>query len=97
MIEEKQTDETLNEFTEQQSSIRSSIKMELHNSVNFLDFLIHLREKELQFAIDRKPTQIYIIIPIDSCYPHEHKISCVSYLVNRLKAYPMSKEAKEKE
>jgi hypothetical protein len=97
MIKEKQTDETLNEFNEQQSTIKFTIEMELHNSINFLDFSVHRREKELQFAIYRKPTQTDIIISNDSCHPHKHKISCISYVVNRLKAYPMSKEAKEKE
>jgi hypothetical protein len=68
--------------------------MELHNSINCLNLSVHLRENELQFAIYRKPTQI---IPNDSCHLHENKIPCISYLVNRLKTYPISKEAKEKE
>jgi hypothetical protein len=56
---------------------------------------MHLREIELEFAIYRKPTQTDTI-PNDSCHPHEHKVSSINYLVNRLNIYPISKEAKEK-
>jgi hypothetical protein len=33
----------------------------------------------------------------DFCHPHEHKISSINNLFNRLNTYPISKEAKEKE
>jgi hypothetical protein len=58
---------------------------------------VHCDEKEIEFAVYRKPTQTDILIPYDSCLPHEHKMLSINYLVNRLNAYPVSKEAKEKE
>jgi hypothetical protein len=64
------------------------MEKESHSS-NFLD-LIHRREKELEFEIYRKPTQTDIIIPNDSCHPHEYKISNINYVINRLNTYPAS-------
>jgi hypothetical protein len=51
----------------------------------------------LEYTIYRKPTQTDIIIPNDSCHEHEHKISSINYVMNRLNTYPISEEAKRKE
>jgi hypothetical protein len=51
---------------------------------------------KLEFEIYRKPTQTDII-PNSSCHPHEHKLSGISYLVNRLYTYPITKKAKDTE
>jgi hypothetical protein len=53
-------------------------------------------EKRLEFTIYRKPTQTDIIIRNDSCLPHEHKISSMKYLVNRLNMHQVSEKEKEK-
>jgi hypothetical protein len=50
-----------------------------------------------EFTIYRKPMQTDIIIPKDSCQPHEHKISSINYLINRVNIYPIIKKVGEKE
>jgi hypothetical protein len=90
-------DEALATFNKQQPTIKFIVEKELHNSISFLDLSIHLKEKEFEFTIYRKPTETDIIIPDDSCHPHEHKISNINYLMNRINIYPITKEAKEKE
>jgi hypothetical protein len=71
------TKETLTELNKQQPYTNFTMEKELHNSINFLDLLIHLREKEFEFTIYRKPTETDIIIPNDSCHPHKYKISSI--------------------
>jgi hypothetical protein len=85
----------LNEFNKLQPTIKFTTKKELHESINFLDLTIHREEKKLLFSIYRKPTQAEIIIPKDSCHPHEHNSSSINYLLNRVHSYPTTKEAKE--
>jgi hypothetical protein len=65
--------------------------------LNFLTFQYTTRKKELEFSIYRKLTQTDIIIPNNSSYPLRHKISNISYFVNKLNTYPVFKEVKEKE
>jgi hypothetical protein len=86
----------LTELSKQEPTVKFTIEKELQNSINFLGLSIHHKKKMLEFAIYRKPTLTDIIIPNDSLHPHEHKISRIDYLVNRLNAYPIPKEAKEK-
>jgi hypothetical protein len=88
---------TLPELHEQQPTIKFVTEKELHSSINFLDLSVRRREKELEFAIHRKPSQTDNIIPKDSCNPHKHKLSSINYLVNRVNIYQISNEAKEKE
>jgi hypothetical protein len=97
MTKGKQTDETLAKFNEQQPTMKFIIEKELRNCINFLNLSIHHKEKEMKFTIYRKPTQTDITIPNNSCHPHEHNMSIIDYLVNRLNTYPLSREAKEKE
>jgi hypothetical protein len=40
----------------------------------------------------RKPTQTDIIISDSSCHLYKHKLSSISYLVNRLHTYPITEE-----
>jgi hypothetical protein len=94
---ETNIDEMLAEFNKQQPTIKFTIEKETHKSINFLDLTIQRQEQKLEYAIYRKPTQTDIIIPNDSCHPHEHKISSINYLMNRLNTYPISEEAKKKE
>jgi hypothetical protein len=86
---------TLNELNKLQSSIKFIMEKETHDSINFLDLIIHRKEENMKFTIYRKPTQTDIIIPNSSCHPNEHKRSSISYVLNRLHTYPISKEAKE--
>jgi hypothetical protein len=55
------------------------------------------RQKFEIFNIYGKPTQTDIIIPNNFCHPHEHKLSGVNCLLNRLHTYPITKRAKETE
>jgi hypothetical protein len=87
----------LNEFNKLQPTIKFTIEKELHESVNFLDLTIHREEEKFLFSIYRKPTQTDIIVPNDSCHPHEHKTSSINYLLNRVHSYPITKEGKETE
>jgi hypothetical protein len=87
-------DNTLIEFNKQQTNINFTIEKEEHNCINFLDLTIHRKKTKLEFSIYRKHTQTDIIIPNDSCHPHEHKIVSINYLTNRLHVYPLTKEAK---
>jgi hypothetical protein len=85
-------DHALNEFKKLQSTMKFSIEKEQHESINFLDLTIHL-----QFSIYGKPTQTDIIIPDSSCHFYEHKLSGISYLLNRLHMYPITDKAKDAE
>jgi hypothetical protein len=70
-------EQTLNEFKKLQPTIKFIIEKELHESISFLDLTIHREEGKFLFSIYRKPTQTGIIIPNDSCHPHEHKTSSI--------------------
>jgi hypothetical protein len=71
------------------------LKKEEHESINFLDLTIHRKRKHLQYSIYRQPTYTDIIILKSSCHPHEHKISGINYLINRLHSYPTTDEARK--
>lgn len=90
-------EETLAEFNKRRTNIKFTTEKEQHNSIHFLDHTIHQKRTKLQITIYRKSTQTGIVIPNDSCHPHEHKMSSVNYLMNRMLTYPVTKEAKEKE
>jgi hypothetical protein len=62
-----------------------------NKTIRFLDIEIHRKNTELQFLIHRKTTQTDIIIPNTSCHPHEHKLTSINYLINRVHTYPMTK------
>jgi hypothetical protein len=50
----------------------------------------------MELAIYRKHAHTGII-PHDLCHPHEQKASSINCVLNRLRAYPITEEAKEKE
>jgi hypothetical protein len=86
---------TLIEFNKLQSNINFTIEKEQYESINFLDLTIHHENKNLQFSIYQKPTQIDIIIPNSSCHPYKHKLSGTKYLLNQLHTYPITEKAKD--
>jgi hypothetical protein len=90
------TDHTIKEFNTLQPTIRFTTEKE-HESINFLDLVIHRNDTNSEFKIYRKPTQTDIIIPNSSCHPYEHKLSRINYLVNQLYTYPTTKKAKDAE
>jgi hypothetical protein len=89
-------EETLTEFKKQTISIKFTIEKEQQNSINFLDLSIHRKRTKLEFGIYRKPTQTDTIIPNDSCYPHEHKVASINYLMNRVHTNPITNEETNK-
>jgi hypothetical protein len=90
-------DHTLNKFDKLQPAINFTVEKEQHESIIFLDLTIHHKDKNLQFSIYRKPTQMDIIIPNSSCHPYEHKLSGMNCLLNRLHTYPITEKAKDAE
>jgi hypothetical protein len=52
----RQTQNTHSEFIKQ-PSIKFTIEKELYESIDFLDLTIHHKDRNLQFAMYRKPTQ----------------------------------------
>jgi hypothetical protein len=44
-----------------------------------------------------KHTQTDVIIPNESCHPHEHKRASINYLMNRLHTNPITNKAKKME
>lgn len=67
-----------------------TLKIEGNKKNNFLDITIlqHLNVNETK--IYRKPTTTDCIIRAGSCHPREHKISGISFLLNRIMKYPIS-------
>jgi uncharacterized membrane protein len=63
---------TLNKFNKLQPSIKFTIEKELHESLNILDLTIDCKDRNLQFAIYKEPTQTDILIPNFLCHPYEH-------------------------
>jgi hypothetical protein len=90
-------DETITEFNKLSTSIKFTIEKEQHKSSNFLNLTIHQKRTKLEFRIYRKPTQTDTIIPNDACYPHEHEVASIIYLINRVVKYPIINETKAKE
>jgi hypothetical protein len=62
-----------------------------------LDITIHQKNGRLEFSIYSKPTQTNIIIPNSSYHPHEHKLSGINFLLNLVRTYPITTEAKQTE
>jgi hypothetical protein len=90
----KTLEEILTELNEQCPTIKFTVEKGLCNSIKFLDLSVHHRGKELEFAIYRKLTQIDIIIPNNSCHLLRHKISNISYLVNKYNTQCLKKPKK---
>jgi hypothetical protein len=78
----KNIEHTFNGFSKLQSTVEFTIETELHNS-SFLDLTIHYEDKKLKFSMYRKPTQTDVIIPNSSCPLCKHKLSSISYLLNK--------------
>jgi hypothetical protein len=99
ICDQKKTDinYTLEEFNRLQSTIRFTIEKEKQISINYLDIEIYRNDKNMQFSIYRKPTKTDIVIPNSSCHPHEHKMSGINHLINRMRTYPITRKAKDTE
>jgi hypothetical protein len=71
-----------------------NIETEKHYTLNYLDLTITNKHNKLAFGNYRKPTNTDLIIPNNSCHPHEHKKSAIRYLINRMITYPITQENK---
>jgi len=67
-----------------------TLKLEGNNKINFLDITILQHLNVIETKIYRKQTTTDCIIPADSCYPGEHKITGIRFLLNRIMKYPIS-------
>jgi hypothetical protein len=70
---------------------------ESDNQINFLDLTILRKGKKLEFSIYRNPTATDIMIHSNSCYPIEHKIAGINFLINRITSYPLTNNNLRKE
>jgi hypothetical protein len=68
-------------------TIKFTMENETNNGINFLDITINKETNNFSINIYRKPTTTDVIIPQDSCHPHEHKHAAIRYVLNRLNTY----------
>jgi hypothetical protein len=80
----------LNQFNSVVPDLKFTLENETNGQLNFLDITIMRQHNKFDFNIYRKPTTTNHIIPNDSCHPQEHKNSAISFLINRLKTYPLN-------
>jgi hypothetical protein len=85
-------EDTLKEFNSIHPNIQYTIEKVRDNQLNYLDMTIDDTHNTPTFSIYRKPTTTDIIIHNDSCHPPEHKNSAITYLINHMDTYPISKE-----
>jgi hypothetical protein len=90
-------DNTLADFNAIHFNIQYTIETQTDNKINYLDITIENKNNTFTFDIYRKPTATDIIIHNCSFHPTEHKHSAISYIVNRMKTYPISIGNKHKE
>lgn len=60
-----------------------TIEYESENKINFLDITIAKEENNITFALYRKPTATYIIIPNGSWHTPGHKLAAIRYLFDQ--------------
>ena len=65
--------------------------------INYLDITISKETNNFAFNIYRKTTTTDLIIPQESCHPHEHKHVAIRYMLNRLTTYQLNDENKRTE
>jgi hypothetical protein len=83
------------------NTIHCAIKFTIENAenkrLNYFDLTIHQKHNKLDFMMYRKHTSTDILIHSTSCHSNEHKLACMTYLMDRLHTYPLAKHAKEAE
>jgi hypothetical protein len=60
---------TLNEFNAMHHKIKFTMEQQSQNMLNYLDLIITIHDKELNFGIHRKPTTTDLILHNASCHP----------------------------
>jgi hypothetical protein len=77
--------------------LKFTLQKEVEQKINFLHLTIQREHNNFSIDIYRKLTFTDIIIPSNSCHPEEHKITAVRYLYNRLDAYHLPPDRRQKE
>ena len=70
---------------------------EEHNTISYLDLLIHRNDNNLDLSIYRKPTSTDICIHYLSNHPNKHKTAAFRYYIHRMQTLPITSVAKHKE
>ena len=78
-------------------SLRFTLEHEVDNELNFLDITLVKADNSISFNIYRKPTTTDVIIPRDSCHPHEQKMAAIRYFLNRANTYDINNTCKQAE
>jgi hypothetical protein len=82
--------EQVSRFNSLAPTIKFTMEKEIYNRINFLDITINKEINNFSFNIFQKPTTTDVIIPQDSCHPHEHKHAAIRYMLNRLNTYQLN-------
>jgi hypothetical protein len=93
---EKLTD--INLMLQEFNNIKPNLKFMIEEKNNKNKFPIHnnTEDNNLSYNIYRKPTTIDTMHST-LCHPVEHKMSAISYLINRLNIHPMEENTKNTE
>jgi hypothetical protein len=86
---------TLKQFNEIIPKLQFTIEIEKDNVIDFLDITIIKNPDNIQYSIYRKPATTDNIIHNTSCYPTEHKMLAMSYLIHRINTYPIQNKIEE--
>jgi hypothetical protein len=85
-----EVDNMLSEFNILLPKRKFTSVLEKNGKINFLDITVTKLQNSIETATNRNLTTTDCIVPHDSCYLTQRKISGIRYLVNRTLAYPIS-------
>jgi hypothetical protein len=85
-VDDKLTDInlTLHEFNNVHPKLLFAMEHEHDNKIDFLNITIQRTENNLTYNIYQKATATDTVIRNSSCHPIQHKMSAISYMINRL-------------
>jgi hypothetical protein len=89
-------EEVQNAFNNITPGLNFTLEVE-NDKLNFLDLTITKPANKLAVDMYRKHTSINIIIPHNSCHPPEQELATIRYYVNRINAYDINHENRQKE
>jgi hypothetical protein len=67
------------------------METENNNNINFLDLSIIRSDSNFKFGVFRKPTGTDIMIHSMSCHPTERIFAGITYVINRITIYLLTK------
>ena len=89
--------EVLTLFNSLSPSLKFTLELEVGNKLNFMDLTLIKTDNNISFNKYRKPTTTDVIIPRDSCHPHENKLAAIRYFLNRANMYDLNITNKQAE